>query len=189
MNFYITRVIFIIVVGIVIYFISLKRDINIKKQIVLLLAIYILTMFFQPEKLFLKFKSIEAAFKYSFPSEKIMFFTEQNNYGFVISQNNNSKDIIIYNKKNEKWGYVSPIKRNYVVEHPKYTVLFEKIKDSNDYFIFIDTHNENFLSVSDSLEKNYNDFLDKNGYIYYSFVKNKPDNYSISVNGENIYIK
>lgn len=158
-------------------------------KIALIICI-ILVFIIKPEKLFLKFNSIESAFKYSFPTKKILFTESDEDYGFAIYQNDKEKDIIYFEKNDNKFKF-SSIVTMYKCKYIGSTIITVKnIKNTKNYFIYVDYKNTDRKSIEvyDSMGNKYIECKVDNKYNYYYFVKDKPDNYYIMIDNRIVYV-
>lgn len=194
MNFYTIRIILIFLIYIalsVLYRrITIENEKHKNKLFKRMLIICIILVFtIKPEKLFLKFNSIESAFKYSFPTKKILFTESDEDYGFAIYQNDKEKDIIYFEKNDNKWKF--SIGTKYKYKYIGSTIITVKnIKNTKNYFIYVDYKNtdKKSIEVYDSMGNKYIECKVDNKYNYYYFVKDKPDNYYIMLDNKKVNI-
>lgn len=194
MNFYTIRIILIILIyfGLSILYQRIPKDKERKNKLFkrILIICIILVFAIKPEKLFLKFKSIESAFKYSFPTKKILFTELDEDYGFAIYQNNKAKDIIYFEKNDNKFKF-SSIVTMYKYKYIGSTIITVKnIKNTKNYFIYVDYKNTDRKSIEvyDSMDNKYIECKVDNKYNYYYFIKDKPDNYYIMIDHRIVYV-
>lgn len=193
MNFYTIRIILIILIyfGLSILYQRIPNDKECKNKLFkrMLIICIILVFTIKPEKLFLKFNSIESAFKYSFPTKKILFTESDEDYGFAIYQNDKEKDIIYFEKNNNKWKF--SIGTKYKYKYIGSTIITVKnIKNTKNYFIYVDYKNTDIKSIEvyDSMDNKYIECKVDNKYNYYYFIKDKPDNYYIMLDNKKVNI-
>lgn len=193
MNFYTIRIILIILIyfGLSLLYQRIPKDKERKNKLFkrILIICIILVFTIKPEKLFLKFNSIESAFKYSFPTKKILFTESDEDYGFAIYQNDKEKDIIYFKKNNNKWKF--SIGTKYKYKHIGSTIITVKnIKNTKNYFIYVDYKNTDRKSIEvyDSMENKYIECKVDNKYNYYYFIKDKPDDYYIMLDNKKVNI-
>jgi len=194
MNFYSIRFIFIILVYIFMNYLYKKSKIkeNNKKKLyrMIFIIIIILSFLVIPEKLFLKFNKLESAFKYSLPIEKIFHKIEIEDYSFAIYQKDDNKEIIYFKKENNKYLFNSRDIIHSYIRYKTYTILIKQIKNTNNYFIYIDSANSNeSIEVKDTLKNEYIECYVDNKYNYYYFIKNIPEHYYVIINHNKVKIK
>jgi len=193
MNFYTIRIVLIILIyfGLSILYQRIPKNKECKNKLFkrMLIICIILVFTIKPEKLFLKFNSIESAFKYSFPTKKILFTESDEDYGFAIYQNDKEKDIIYFEKNDNKWKF--SIGTKYKYKYIGSTIITVKnIKNTKNYFIYVDYKNTDRKSIEvyDSMDNKYIECKVDNKYNYYYFIKDKPDNYYIMLDNKKVNI-
>lgn len=197
MNFYtfrtlITILIFIIVVLIYKFFIKKKSKNTNRIKVLILLIIYIIIWEFPFERFIMKFDTVEDAFNYYFPSDKIIKQYVYDDYAYVLCGKSNTFNY--YVKSNSSWGFDNPFKRGYgkLKTINGYFIQINEIKGKNVTGIAVIYPNfiNNDVVVNDSLSSSFDKVVyDKDKeyvtYAYIAIIDAKLDNnYTLNINGQ-----
>lgn len=194
MNYYTIRVILIIGLIIIIYKIIKNKDIKHSTLLgVLIYLLFNIVFYIAPESLFLKFKSLENAFNYSYPGDDAILLTEIDNHGFVVYGDNVYKDIVIFNKKNNKFVF----HKDFYSEHYRhitgfadFRVSYRQEKGTNNYFIYLESRKKynKPVKIIDSLNNEFVEYEYDNKINYYQYIQDVSDDYYIQVNDVKVEI-
>jgi len=203
LNFYTIRVIIFIVIFVVTMIIirRVTNTITKKKAIVIVIyfiIIYQLIFYIQPEKVFLKFNSVESAMNYSFPGNKILQEIENENYMFIMYGKDQYKTSHThFEKAGKEFKFQSPTKGfTKLYTYKEYTIAVERT-NKEDALIVIQglflKEDKNEVIVKDSINSEFQNicFSDEYTYtkLYYSIIKNITNGYYLIIDGDVINLK
>lgn len=149
------------------------------------------------EQRWVKFDTIEQAFKYSYPEDEIVKIIEKDNYAIVIYDfDNRGRTVTFFKKVDNKWlvtnGSNSKQKLYYTQQ---YGIITDRSTDGKTKFIAISFSNITGANKEISISDNYNtkfiyvETMEKSGdmmYEYYGIIENIKDDYYLTINGNTV---
>jgi hypothetical protein len=191
------RIIFWSIV-LIICFLIIKKSAVIKKSrwysisFIVAFLLYSLSCWVPVENAFITFSSPESAFRYT-NSGDVMLVVEGEESAWVLGDE--FSDIIP--KSGSRWKFSIAGDLNTIISDISLNGIdfsVDHYMDSDDYYITVTNPNGGVIDVTDNrnskffhIEK-YNNMLDITYYIYYAYVHDLDDEYTLIVNGEVITV-
>lgn len=162
---------------------------------VLSIAVVTLSALFPIENAFVKFPSVETAYRY-LNTEDAQLVVEGKETAFVVRQNGAKYDYLIIPKADDGWKIGSGLDTKQVSQTivDGIAIYVYRYRDSEDYYITVsdtkggttvvkDNRNSEFLCL-----KSANTALNETYCTYYAYVADLSDSYSVTVNGQTIIL-
>lgn len=185
MNYYILRILLLLVFSLIIFLTSkFIFKINLKDiRFISIISVISLAIIILPyDRVFIKFDSIDKLFNYYYPKVDIIKVYEYDEHAYILYKNNDTYTFINLTKDNDKWTLKnSLLNHSQVGVEDNKIIAVNEIKDKGMMAIFILSLNDT-MEIEDSINTKFDLIKNDNASCYIGIIeKDYDNNYKIIV--------